>query len=169
MHNVVLDTIKLALIFFSLKSFFFFKNAENSYFFCMGCQCKPWSMSDNLKIQKFKIIIIKKFCQKKSSLLLLYQLWKAANFRSFTMHSNCKTVQPLVFWVTKVFVNFVWLQTQPKVFQKLNLERKNQSFWFMEKHLSYNFHLWKNVYHRDFIQCSVRMALYGIVWQEVFH
>ena len=33
----------------------------------------------------------------------------------------------------------------------------------MEKHLSYNIHLWKNLYHRDFIQCSVRMALYGIV------
>ena len=34
-HNVVLDTIKLDFIFFSSK--FFFKNAENSYFFCMGC------------------------------------------------------------------------------------------------------------------------------------
>ena len=34
-HNVVLDTIKLAFIFFSLN--FFFKNAENSSFFCMGC------------------------------------------------------------------------------------------------------------------------------------
>ena len=48
-------------------------------------------------------------------------------------------------------------------FPETNLERKNQDFWFMEKHLSYNFHLWKNVYHRDFIQFSVRMALYGIV------
>ena len=38
-HNVVLDTIKLAFIFFSL--IFFFRNAENSYFFCMGCQYKP--------------------------------------------------------------------------------------------------------------------------------
>ena len=34
-HNVVLDTIKLAFIFFHLN--FFFKHAENSYFFCMGC------------------------------------------------------------------------------------------------------------------------------------
>ena len=33
-HNVVLDTIKLTFIFFSLN--FFFKNAENSSFFCMG-------------------------------------------------------------------------------------------------------------------------------------
>ena len=48
-------------------------------------------------------------------------------------------------------------------FSEINLERKNQNFWFMEKHLSYNFHLWKMVYDRDFIQCSVRMALYGIV------
>ena len=52
---------------------------------------------------------------------------------------------------------------------EINLERKNQTFWFMEKHLSNNFHLWKNVYHRDFIQYSVRMALYGIVWKEVSH
>ena len=30
----------------------------------------------------------------------------------------------------------------------------------MEKHLSYNFHFWKNVYHRNFVQFSVRMELY---------
>ena len=39
-------------------------------------------------------------------------------------------------------------------------ERKNQNFWFMGKHLSYNFHIWKNAYHRVFIQFSVRMELY---------
>ena len=48
-------------------------------------------------------------------------------------------------------------------FQKLNLERKNQNFWFMGIHLSYNFHIWKNAYHRVFIQFSVRMELYEIV------
>ena len=48
-------------------------------------------------------------------------------------------------------------------FSEINLERKNQKFWFMEKHLSYNFHLWKNVYHRDFIQCSVSFSYMGIV------
>ena len=103
----------------------------------------------------------------KSLLFLLYQLWKTAIFRSFSMHCKCKTVQPLVFWVTKVFVTCVRLQLQPKNFQKLNLERKNQNFWFMEKHLSYNFHIWKNAYHRVFIQFSVRMELYKTVWQEV--
>ena len=46
-------------------------------------------------------------------------------------------------------------------FSEIYLERKNQTFWFIVKHLSYNFHLWKNDYHRDFIQFSVRMALYG--------
>ena len=61
-HDVVLDTIILA--FFSFHLIFFFKNAKNSYFFCMACLCMPWSMSDNLKIHKFKIIIIEKFCQK---------------------------------------------------------------------------------------------------------
>ena len=30
----------------------------------------------------------------------------------------------------------------------------------MEKQLSYNFHIWKNAYHRIFIQFSVRMELY---------
>ena len=30
----------------------------------------------------------------------------------------------------------------------------------MGKHLSYNFHIWKNAYHRVFIQFSVRMELY---------
>ena len=79
------------------------------------------------------------------------------------MHCIYKTVQPLVFCLTKVFVTCVRLRTQPKTFQKLNFERKNQNFWFIEKNLSYNIHLWKNLYHRDFIQCSVRMALYGIV------
>ena len=79
------------------------------------------------------------------------------------MHYKCKTVQPLVFCVTKVYVTCVRLQLQPKFFQKLNLESKNKSFWFMGKHLSYNFHIWKNAYHRVFIQFSVRMELYEIV------
>ena len=79
------------------------------------------------------------------------------------MHCECKTVQHLAFRVTKVFDTCVRLQLQPKIFQKLNLERKNQILWFMEKHVSYNFHIWKNAYHRVFIQFSVRMELYEIV------
>ena len=47
-------------------------------------------------------------------------------------------------------------------FSEINLERIKQTFWFMETHLSYNFHLWKNVYPRDFTQFSVRMALYEL-------
>ena len=39
----------------------------------------------------------------------------------------------------------------------------------MEKHLSYNFHIWKNVYHRALIQFVVRMELYEIVRKEVSH
>ena len=41
--------------------------------------------------------------------------------------------------------------------------KKNQFFWFMEKRLSYNFHIWKNVYQRDLIRFSVRSALYEII------
>ena len=60
-------------------------------------------------------------------LLLLYNLWKTAwrQFRSFSMHCKCKTVQPLVLWVTKVFVTCVRLQTQPKICQKMNLPTKH--------------------------------------------
>ena len=72
-------------------------------------------------------------------------------------------------WVTEVIVTCVRLQARSKKFSETKIRNKNQNFWFMEKHLSYNIHIWKNVYHRDFIQCSVRMALYGIVWQEVSH
>ena len=32
----------------------------------------------------------------------------------------------------------------------------------MEKHLSFNFHIWKNGYHRDFIQISVRMEVFEL-------
>ena len=38
-----------------------------------------------------------------------------------------------------------------------------------KKNLLYNFHIWKNAYLIDFIQFSVRMELYEIVWSEVFH
>ena len=48
-------------------------------------------------------------------------------------------------------------------FSETKFRKKNQNFWFMGKHLSYNFHIWKNVYHRVFIQFSVRMELYEIV------
>ena len=60
-------------------------------------------------------------------LLLLYLLWKPSRrqFGSFFTHWNCKTVQFLVLWVTKVFVTCVRLQTQPKIFQKINLETEN--------------------------------------------
>ena len=39
----------------------------------------------------------------------------------------------------------------------------------MEKYLSYIFYIWKNVYHRDFIQFFVRMELCETLWPEVFH
>ena len=85
------------------------------------------------------------------------------------MPCKCKTIQPLVLWVTKVFVTCVWLQPQPKICQKLNLRTKN-NFWYVEKiPVSYNFHLWENAYHRVFIHFSVRMELYEIVWKEFSH
>ena len=93
---------------------------------------------------------------------MLYHLWKTSGtqFRSFLIHSKCKTVQLLVLWVTKVFVTYVRLQTQPKFFQKMNLRTKNNFFVYGE-----------NTYHSHsfFIQFSVRMELYEIVWKEISH
>ena len=40
---------------------------------------------------------------------------------------------------------------------------KKQFFGLWRKHLSYIFRLWENVYHRVFIDFSVRMELYEIV------
>ena len=48
-------------------------------------------------------------------------------------------------------------------------KKKNKIFCLWKHTLSYNFHIWKNAYHRVFIQFSVRMELYEIVWQEVSH
>ena len=50
--------------------------------------------------------------------------------------------------------------TTTENFSETKFTKKNQYFWFMGKHLSYNFHIWKNAYHRVFIQFSVRMELY---------
>ena len=46
---------------------------------------------------------------------------------------------------------------------------KKQLFGLRRKPLSYSFHLWENVYYRNFIQFSVRMELYGIVWKDFSH
>ena len=53
--------------------------------------------------------------------------------------------------------------TTTENFSETKFRKKKQNFWFMGKHLSYNFHIWKNAYHRVFIQFSVRMELYEIV------
>ena len=118
-------------------------------------------MSDNLKIQKFKITTIENFCQKLKVCYFWYINCERQPISGPVLCIvNAKTVQSLVLGVTEVFVPCVRLRTQPKIFKKIHLKRKNQTFWFMEKHISYNFHKWKNVYHRDFIQFSVRMELY---------
>ena len=56
------------------------------------------------------------------------------------MYCKCKTVQPLVFRVTKVCVTCVRLQLQPKIFQKRIYKEKIKIFC-----------LWENIYHTIFI------------------
>ena len=61
LHNVVLDTQKLNVFPFLWISFF--KQAKNSYLFCLPCSCMPWLMPDNSYIQSLKITIFEFFCQ----------------------------------------------------------------------------------------------------------
>ena len=42
--------------------------------------------------------------------------------------------------------------TATQSFSEIKFRNKKSVFWFMEKHLSYTFHIWKNAYHKDFIQ-----------------
>ena len=42
-------------------------------------------------------------------------------------------------------------------FSENKFRNKKQLFGLWRKHLSYNFHLWENIYYRVFIQFSVRM------------
>ena len=58
LHNVVLDTQKLKV--FPFLGITFFKQAKNSYFFCMACLYMPGSISPNLKILILKEIIFNK-------------------------------------------------------------------------------------------------------------
>ena len=117
-HNVVLDTIKLA--FFHI---FFFQNYENSYFICMVCLCMLWSMSDSLKVQKFKIIN-EKFCRKSKVCYFCYIICerplKDKPGRFLCMHCKCKTVQSLVLWLTKALSLVFGCKQNPKFFRKEN-------------------------------------------------
>ena len=47
-------------------------------------------------------------------------------------------------------------------FSEFIIRSKKSTFWCMEKHLSYNFHICKNAYHRVFIQFSVLRELYDM-------
>ena len=49
-----------------------------------------------------------------------------------------------------------------EIFSENIFRKKKSNFLVYEKHLSYNFHIWKKVYHKDFIQFSLRMKFYVI-------
>ena len=53
--------------------------------------------------------------------------------------------------------------TTTENFSETKFRKKKSKFLFMGKYLSYNFHKWKNAYHRVLIQFSVRMELYETV------
>ena len=105
------------------------------------------------------------------------------------MHSKCKTVQPLVLWVTKVVVTCVRLQTQPKTFQKINSRTKNNFLVYGENtyhtisiygkmliiEFSYNFlYVWNcmKLYEKKFpIYQNCMKSIFGQPgqWNEQLH
>ena len=118
-------------------------------------------MSDISKIQILKIIILEKNCQNLQVCYFRYVICEKQpldNSGRFLCIVNAIPSSLWCFEKSKVFVTCVCLQTQPKYFQKLNLEKKS-SFWFMEKHLSYNFNIMKNATHRDFGTTVIKWSL----------
>ena len=99
----------------------------------------------------------------KSLLTLLYHLWKTARrqFRSFSMHCKCMTVQTFVLWVNQGLCHLCSVSNTAKIFPNLMLKTKNELFG-----------LWKNTYHTISINgkrliiefsCNFLYVLYEIV------
>ena len=98
-------------------------------------------MSDNLKIQKFKIIIIEKFCQKLKVCYFYYFICerqlednsgrflcivKARSFNFFGTLSN------------QGLCHLGSLANRTQTFSKIKIRNKKQLFGLRQKHLSYN-------------------------------
>ena len=77
----------------------------------------------------------------------------SGEFRPFSKHCNCKTVQPLVNSALRKPMSLSLAFTL-----EIKLLKKHQNFNFMEKHF---FFIKFSNFHRDFIQLSVRIELYG--------
>ena len=118
-------------------------------------------MSDNFNFQIIKIIIVEKKIAKNQNFItfvISFVKDRSRQFRSFSMHCKCKTVQPWGALSEPMSLSVAFgYERNPKDFR--SYRRKKSFFWFMEK-LSYSFQIWKNAYHRDFIQFSVRLELY---------
>ena len=100
-------------------------------------------MSNNLKVQNFKIIIAQKFCQKIKvcyfCLVICESHLKDISSR-FLCIVNARPSNLWCFEYTNVFFTSVWLQTHPRNFSEVKFKIKNQFFG-----------LWKNTYHTIFI------------------
>ena len=91
-------------------------------------------MSDNLKIQKFKIIIIKKFCQKINVCYFCYINYKRQPHSGrFLCIVNAR---PATFGVlsNQGLCHLCSVATTTENFSETKFRKKNQNFWFMEKH-----------------------------------
>ena len=85
-------------------------------------------MSDNLKIQIFKIIVAEKFRQMLKVCYFCYIICEKTarrQLRSFYMHCTCMIVQTLVLSVNQGLCHLCLVTNTTKIFQKLNLETKN--------------------------------------------
>ena len=145
----------------------------------MACLCMPRLMSDKLKIQIFKIIIVEKFRQ---VLKVCYFCYITCYFCNITCERQLEDNSGRFLCIVNAWdppnfsalskprsLSLVFGYKHNQNFSKIKFRNKKSFFWFMEKYLSYNFHIWKNAFHRVFIQFSVSMDLYEIVWQEVSH
>ena len=128
-------------------------------------------MSDNFKIQILKIIVAEKFRQTLKVSYFCYiicerQLGDTSG--RFPCHLN--EDRPIFGALSKPrYLSLVFAYKHNQKISKIKIGNKKSTFWLMEKHIWFNFHILKNGYHRVFIQFSVCMEMYENVWQEVSH
>ena len=117
-------------------------------------------MSANMKYQKVKRTIIEKFCQNLEVCYFSYIIWERQledNSGCLRRILNARPSNLCCFEQPRSLLLCSVVNTTQR-FSENKLRNKKKILVYER-----NTHLWENVYHRDFIQFSLRMEFYGIV------
>ena len=140
LHNVVLDRIILAFIYFWLN-FFSSKTLKIPISFVWGVYIRLDLCLINWKFKNLKYQHLKNLPKTKSLLLFLYQLWKTAELRSFCMHCKCKERPTFGALSNQGLCHLCSAANTTEIFFRNRFRKKTSNFLV----------LWKNTYHTIFI------------------